>query len=108
MGLTRYATCLAAALAPSIGLAAPAPSCISAIRIDRTEVVDDSTILFHMLGHEVYRNTLPQRCVGLRLDPQGFTYSPTDNSDALCSNLVTIRLNSYGSVCMLGAFVRVK
>ena len=84
------------------------PPCISAIRIDHTEVVDDSTILFHMRDHTVYRNVLPERCVGLRTDTRGFTYAPSDNNDALCSNLVTIRLNTYQAVCQLGAFERIK
>ncbi len=84
------------------------PVCISNIRLDHTEVVDDHTILFHMRDRSVYRNTLPQSCFGLRNDPRGFTYEPTDNSDRLCSNLMTIRLNSLGSICMLGPFVRVQ
>lgn len=88
--------------------AAPASVCISAIRIDHTEVLDDSTILFVMLDHTAYRNTLTSRCVGLRTDTRGFTYEPTDNNDLLCSNLVTIRLNTSRQVCELGDFVRVK
>ena len=95
--------------APAVGRAAPAaPACISNIRIDHTDIVDDSTIMFVMRDHSVYRNALPERCVGLRADPRGFTYSPTDNSDELCSNLITIRLNTFGQICMLGVFVRVK
>ena len=84
------------------------PACISAIAIDHTEIVDDSTILFHMRDRSIYRNVLLQRCVGLQNDPRGFTYAPTDNNDALCSNLVTIRTNSFHEICQLGAFVRVK
>ncbi len=99
---------LVAMMLPGVALGAALPPCISAIRIDHTEVVDDSTILFHMLDHTTYRNKLTTRCVGLKSDPAGFTYSPSDNNDALCSNLVAIRLNTYQSVCQLGAFERVK
>ena len=84
------------------------PACISSIRIDHTEVVDDSNILFYMRDRHIYRTTLVDRCVGLRNDPRGFTYSPTDNNDALCAKFMTIRLNSFSSICMLGPWVRVK
>ncbi len=39
--------------------------CISLARIDSTHVLDDSNILFYMLGKKVYRNQLPHRCPGL-------------------------------------------
>ncbi len=100
--------CAAMLLAPGLAEAAAPAVCISSIRIDHTEVVDDGTILFHMRDRSIYRNVLAQSCFGLKNDFKGFTYSPTDNSDELCSNLVIIRTNTFGSICELGAFVRVK
>ena len=61
-----------------------------------------------MRDRSVYRTTLPQRCTGLANDARGFTYSPTDNSDELCAGFMTIRLNSFGSICMLGPWEKVK
>lgn len=39
--------------------------CLSMSRIDEIEVVDDSTLKFHMRGDETYVNNLPYRCSGL-------------------------------------------
>ena len=47
--------------------------CVSIRRIDRTEIIDDRTIVFHMIGKEIYLNKLPRRCPGLR---SAGTYSP--------------------------------
>ncbi|MAT49819.1 MAG: hypothetical protein CMK32_01365 [Porticoccaceae bacterium] len=41
-------------------------NCLSISRIDRIEVVDDNTLLFHMHGKEKYINKLPYRCAGLK------------------------------------------
>ena len=81
------------------------PVCIRSYLIDHTDTPDDNTILFYMRNHKVWKNTLLGRCVGLRVNREGFTYQPTSQgSDELCSNLVTIRLNDTGQVCLLGAF----
>lgn len=83
--------------------------CIRAYEIDHTEIPDDSTILFYMRGHKIWKNTLINRCVGLRTATSGFTYSPTDPAtDEICSNLQTIRVNDTGQVCLLGAFTPVE
>ncbi len=88
----------------SCGLArADAPSvCIQSFRIDHTEVRDDRTILFYMIDHTVYRNTLQRPCFGLRNATRGFTYAPGPGSDEICSNLETIRVNDDGNICELG------
>ena len=100
--------CLAAcqhAAQPRVAQAAPI--CLRSYQIYRTEVPDDSTILFVMDDRSVYRNTLTAPCFGLRLDTRGFTYEPTDpGTDEVCSNLVTIRTNTTGNYCQLGAFTR--
>ncbi len=113
--MKRLSAITLAALLPVIGIApqskaddAPAGGksvCIRSYDIDHTEIPDDSTIIFHMRGHKAWKNTLIDRCVGLRLNTRGFTYSPTDpGTDEICSNLQTIRVNDTGQVCLLGAF----
>jgi hypothetical protein len=83
--------------------------CIRAYDIDHTEIPDDSTILFFMHGHKVWKNTLTARCVGLRINTRGFTYSPTDpGTDEICSNLQTIRVNDTGQICLLGEFTPIE
>jgi hypothetical protein len=85
-----------------------APVCLASYQIYDTERPDDSTIRFVMRDRSVYVNHLPQRCVGLSNDPRGFTYEPTNpGTDEICDNLVTIRLNTYGETCLLGAFTPV-
>ncbi len=87
--------------------ASAAPICIRSYDIFRTDIPDDSTILFILRDRTVYKNTLPFACTGLRLDTRGFTYEPTDPAtDEICSNLVTIRTNTTHNVCELGAFTR--
>jgi hypothetical protein len=85
-----------------------APVCLASYNIDHTSVPDDNTILFYMRDHSVWKNTLIGRCYGLRLDTRGFTYTPTSpGSNAICSNLVTIRTNTDHNNCLLGAFTQV-
>ncbi len=81
------------------------PVCIRAYEINRTSIPNDGTILFYMNDHRIWKNTLTGRCVGLRLNTRGFTYSPTDpGTDEICSNLQTIRVNDTGQVCLMGEF----
>jgi hypothetical protein len=82
--------------------------CLASYNIDHTEIPNDQTIMFTMRDHTVYKNTLSYSCTGLKLDTRGFTYEATDpGSDTICSNLVTIRLNTEGNVCQLGEFTKV-
>jgi hypothetical protein len=82
--------------------------CIGIARIDRTKIVNDSTILFYMLGPEVYVNNLPRRCNGLkRMDAFSYATSLTQ----LCSLDIIRGLRSLGGElvpgvgCGLGKFV---
>ncbi len=116
----RFAPSLTAALlalalaSPAFGQPAPAQPapndmCIRAPTIVSTDRVDDTTILFHLRDHQLWKNVLPSRCFGLKSEPDGFTYQPTDPStEELCSNQVTIRLNTFRTTCLLGNFTRVK
>jgi hypothetical protein len=98
---------LALLLAAPPGARAAASVCIQSYRIDHTEVPDDSQILFHMRDHSVYQAKIERGCVGLHLDPRGFTYAPNPGTDEICSNLLTIRLNSSGIVCLVGELTRI-
>jgi hypothetical protein len=81
--------------------------CVNMHRIDRTEVINDRTIVFYMSGGDIYVNRLPHRCPGLR-SRQAFMYKNTTNT--LC-NVDTIRvLDNFGGslrpgvACGLGEF----
>jgi hypothetical protein len=81
---------------------AAGPVCLQFIRIHHTTIPDDQTILFHMRDGTTWKNTLPEPCVGLRVE-NGFAYEPT-SLDNVCSNLSTIRVLRQGSFCQLGTF----
>jgi len=81
--------------------------CISASRIRRTDILDNSTIVFFMHGSEIYLNQLPHRCNGLKRS-DAFSYDV--RTSQLC-NVDTIRLlDTFGGEirqgigCGLGKF----
>jgi len=77
-----------------------AEDCVSIRRIDRTEILDDRTIVFHMLGKDIYLNKLPRRCPGLR---SAGTYSYKNQTGRLCDvDLITV-LNQFGGGFSRGA-----
>lgn len=83
--------------------------CISAPRIDRAEVIDDRTIVFHMRGRAMYLNVLPNRCPGLRVNDT-IAYRPRTHQ--LCSvDTITIVMHaggpSRGPTCGLGTFTAI-
>lgn len=81
--------------------------CVSLSRIDRTEVVDDGTVLFHMRNGDVYRNVLPHACPTLKSRDQ-FAYRV--NASQLCrSDVITVLDRNVlgfvpGPSCTLGSF----
>ena len=84
--------------------------CISTLRIRRTEIVDERTVLFHMNGGRVYRNYLSYDCPSL-VRERRFSYEVT--SSQLCSvNFITV-LEGFGSrmrpgmSCGLGLFYEI-
>ena len=88
-------------------LLSDAEHCISLRRIDRTDVVDDSNILFYMKGGDVYLNRLPHRCPGLRWE-KAFMYR-TSMSQLCNVDIITVLDNmgfgfSPGVSCGLGPF----
>ncbi len=83
--------------------------CIRSMDIDHTEIPNDTTILFYMRHHQVWKNTLVARCTTLKNNTRGFTYSPTiPGSNEICSNLFTIRVNDTGETCLPGEFTPVE
>lgn len=81
--------------------------CISLARINSTHVLDDSNILFYMLGKKVYRNQLPHKCPGLaRAD--SFMYKTSLSQ--LCNLDIITPLDNIGfgfvqgASCGLGKF----
>lgn len=81
--------------------------CVRLTRVDRTEIIDESNIVFHMRGGEVYVNRMGRVCRGLR--PQRpFTYSSRNGQ--LCSSDYINVLENFGggftqtNTCRLGAF----
>lgn len=81
--------------------------CILANRIDRTEVIDERTVLFYMRGRDIYRNQLTQNCPRLVREKR-FSYDVRTNQ--LC-NVDFITVLEYwgtslrpGPSCGLGMF----
>jgi hypothetical protein len=81
--------------------------CIPLNRVDRTEVIDDRTLIFHMRNRAMYLNHLDRECPGLKREER-FMYSPTSNR--LCNiDTVTVLENwgfglTRGFTCTLGNF----
>ena len=82
--------------------------CIVTTSIDRTQAVDDRTILFFMRGKKVYRNSLPRKCPGLQRQNR-IMYKTRGNR--LCDVDTITVLEQWGArlepgfTCALGTFV---
>lgn len=110
---TSLATAFAAigahpVLAQEDSKAASTPErCISLLSLERTDVVDDRTIIFHMRNGRMYLNHLSRECPGLAREKR-FMYSPT--STKLCEvDAVTVIEKwgfgfTRGFTCSLGPF----
>lgn len=99
LGLTTAA--LAADEQKAAAPAAKGPDCLQLHMIDRTEVLDDYTILFHMKGKKTYVSKLPFRCHGLKFE-RGFAYSTS--IPQICGNVDFITVIRRGNSCPLGPF----
>lgn len=93
---------------PASAQQAAAPlDCIDLVRLDRADVIDDQTILFHMNNREVLRSSLPSKCPGLASEER-FMYRVTMNR--LCStDIITVLYHAgfglvEGPSCRLGDF----
>ncbi|TXS91942.1 hypothetical protein FV139_14545 [Parahaliea maris] len=93
---------------PLAALLDDAEDCVPLQRIDRTEVIDEQTVLFFMRGSEVYANRLPNRCPGLRRNK---TIMYKTSLSQLCNLDVITVLDQMGgglqrgASCGLGDFV---
>ena len=97
-------------LASSAGVAqAPAPAaatvCLNTRNIQRTEVQDDRTILFHMRDGKVWANRLRQICPMLKTSP--WTQVLHGGGDQVCANQQFIHVIRTGNTCSLGDFTPV-
>jgi hypothetical protein len=105
IGVLGCSLAAAAFFTPVAAIAAKSV-CLPAYQIDHTQVLHDSSILFYMRNHKVWKNTPINNCSTLSVSSQGFSYEPTSpGSDEICSNLVTIHVNDTHETCMLGEFV---
>lgn len=88
----------------------PAVNCIYLRNIRGTQVIDDKTIDFHMVGNKVFRNTLPNRCPQLGFQ-RAFAYQTSISQ--LCSvDLITVIVQGggpmMGATCGLGKFTPIE
>ncbi len=87
----------------------PKTQCLFVPDIRQTQIVDDNTIIYHMRDHAQYRVNLLTKCFGLKNEPDGYTFVQDSlETEQLCANQATIRLNSLHSICQLGDFTRIK
>ncbi len=92
---------------PAVRLTGVPQSCIPLSQIRETRVRDDYTIDFIQSGGRAWRNTLPNRCSGLK-SRDGFIYETSLSQ--LCSTDIIYVLENYGGTpqrgvgCGLGTF----
>lgn len=97
--------------APAVKIVGEPVTCILSSQIRDTQVHDDRTIDFAMLGGKLYRNTLPYACPRIGFE-RAFTYET--RTSQLCNSDIIYVLESAGSElrrgvgCGLGKFVPVK
>ena len=81
--------------------------CINSRTIRRTDVVDDSNIVFYMRGTSVYLNTLRTPCKGLS-DERRFTYGSYTRSLCELDRISVLKDSTFGAYegrsCKLGRF----
>jgi hypothetical protein len=92
-----------AAIAVQAPASSPASVCLNTRNIQRTEVQDDRTILFHMRDGKIWRNRLRQICPMLKTSP----YTQVLHNDQVCSNQQFIHVTQTGDTCSLGDFTPV-
>jgi len=98
-------------VSPAAKMIGEAESCISISSIRSTRIRDDYTIDFMVGANKVWRNTLPNRCPGLKSEDK-FTYETSLSQ--LCNTDIIYVLHDYGgrldrgAGCGLGKFVPVE
>ncbi len=93
---------------PDSGKPEGAENCVSLQSIKKTRIVDDQTIIFYMRGGDIFVNSLPRRCPGLK---RAGSYSYATSLSRLCNTDVIRVLETFGSAfprpaaaCGLGFF----
>jgi len=89
-------------------------SCVTLRSLRRTEVIDDSTVLFRMRGRTTFLNILPRRCGGLAREDR-FSYD--SRFGRLCAGdmIRVLYIDSFGpshqmregAGCRLGSFQKI-
>ncbi len=75
--------------------------CLQSSQIDRTDIVNDSAIVFFMKDGKAYMNTMRIPCPSLKME-DGFAY--LNDVPEICSASQTIRVLRSGNFCELGQF----
>ena len=96
---------LAASVPLHVEAAAPdgASVCLNTRDIERTQVLNDRAILFHMRDGKIWRNDLRQACPMLSVSP----FIEKLTSDLVCANQQFIHVTLTGDDCSLGKFTEV-
>lgn len=75
--------------------------CLNLRDIQRTEIPNDQTIIFHMRDGKVWQNRLKTVCPMLKVSPYTQIIRGTDT---VCSNQQFIHVIQTGNDCVLGDF----
>lgn len=100
----------AQAPAPAEAPAAKTTDCLDLNRIDRTEIIDNKTIVFHMNGRTKWRNDLAYSCPQLKFEDR-FLFKTSINR--ICSVDTITVLSTIGGgfmqgpSCGLGTFTQI-
>ncbi len=102
--MLRSFVLLASLLGSAAALADDPPPrvCLRPSDIANTQIVDDNTILFHMHGGKIWKNTLEARCFGLWING-GFAYEVRGGEICGGQQRITV-LHGGGAPCFLGDF----
>jgi hypothetical protein len=95
--------------APAVEVVGEPENCVLVSRIQHTIVHDDYTIDFDMIGNEVFRNTLPNKCPTLGFE-ESFAYEVSTSQLCDLDHIHVIQSGAAGAgpVCSLGKFVPVR
>ena len=99
------------AVSPAARVVGAAQACVPLMQVRETRVRDDWTIDFIRDGKRAWRNTLPSRCSGLKMN-DGFSYK-TSLSELCSTDIIHVleRMGGdlrQGASCGLGQFVPVE
>lgn len=86
---------------PATGALPAARPCMSIARLQRSEIIDNQTIRFHLIDGTIVLSRLPNPCPGLEMQG-GFAFRTS--TDQLCELDVIRVLPPSGGACALGTF----